>query len=849
VWSGSRAFALFASFLFLQPAWAQEHSTAKREPVLGQIDLPEPYYFREMYLPQPTSGPSSAAWMPDSRTLVFSMAGSLWRQQVGTETAQQLTAGPGYDYQPDCSPDGRWIVYVSYADDAMELWALDVQTMRTRQLTSGGAVNAEPRFSPDGKRIVFVSTSYNKRFHIFAGDFARGELSNVQRITGEDKSPLPRYYYSEFDTEISPVWSRDGSEILYVSNRGHLYGSGGFWRMKAAAGEPPREIHYEETNWKARPELSPEGKRVVYASYLGRQWHQLWTMPADGGDAFQLTYGDYDNINPRWSPDATRIAFISNRTGNTSLWILDLPGGKQTSVVIKNREYLKPTARIKITALDPEGHITPARVSVTGEDGRAYAPDNAWMQADDSFVRRQQRFEAHYFESRGSDVVTVPAGRVAVQAMKGFEYRVEEKTVEAKAGEEVHLVLHMRALDLPREPGFHWVSGDVHVHMNYGGEYRNTPQHMVQQAESENLSIVENLIVNKEQRIPDIAYFRPDADPASTATTLLFHGQEFHTSYWGHIGLLNLEDHFLLPGYAGYSNTSVASAFPPNANVIDLAHEQHALAGYVHPYEEIPDPRSNLDLRHALPVDVALGKVDYLEVLGFSDHLATTSVWYRLLNLGFHLPAAAGTDAMSNLASLRGPVGLNRVYARVPDGKLAHGPWLDSLKHGHTFATNGPLLGFTLAGKLPGDELRLPAGGRDIQFSAWLRSFVPVDHLQVVCNGKVVRELELDATRENATVAGSLPPSTRGWCLLRALAEQPEMPVLDAFPYATTSPLYLSGAGSKLKSPEDAQFFLAWIDHMLASTESNPNWNTPAEKTAVLDILRRARAVYEAKLK
>ncbi len=95
----------------------------QREPVLKQIDLPHPYYYREMYLPQLTTGPSSAAWSPDSRSLVYSMAGSLWKQRPDSTVAEQLTAGPGYDYQPDCSPDGRWVVYASYAKDAIELWA------------------------------------------------------------------------------------------------------------------------------------------------------------------------------------------------------------------------------------------------------------------------------------------------------------------------------------------------------------------------------------------------------------------------------------------------------------------------------------------------------------------------------------------------------------------------------------------------------------------------------------------------------------------------------------------------------------------------------------------------------
>ena len=70
---------------------------AQREGVLKQIDLPHPYYFREMYLPQLTTGPSAAAWSPDSYSLVYSMAGSLWRQELRSAKAEQLTAGPGYD--------------------------------------------------------------------------------------------------------------------------------------------------------------------------------------------------------------------------------------------------------------------------------------------------------------------------------------------------------------------------------------------------------------------------------------------------------------------------------------------------------------------------------------------------------------------------------------------------------------------------------------------------------------------------------------------------------------------------------------------------------------------------------
>ena len=91
----NRCFVLALMLLAALPILAQ------RRPVLEQIDLPHSYYYREMYLPQLTSGPSSLAWSPDSKSVIYSMAGSLWRQEIGSETAQQLTAGPGYDYQPE----------------------------------------------------------------------------------------------------------------------------------------------------------------------------------------------------------------------------------------------------------------------------------------------------------------------------------------------------------------------------------------------------------------------------------------------------------------------------------------------------------------------------------------------------------------------------------------------------------------------------------------------------------------------------------------------------------------------------------------------------------------------------
>src|SRR3982750_4694676 len=124
---------------------------AGREPVLKQVDLPHSYYWRELYLPQLTTGPSNASFTPDGSALIFSMSGSLWRQAIGSDEAVELTHATGaYDYQPDVAADGRSVIFSRNSGDALELWQLDLKSGREQQLTSGNAVNVEPRLSPDG---------------------------------------------------------------------------------------------------------------------------------------------------------------------------------------------------------------------------------------------------------------------------------------------------------------------------------------------------------------------------------------------------------------------------------------------------------------------------------------------------------------------------------------------------------------------------------------------------------------------------------------------------------------------------------------------------------------------------
>ena len=817
---------------------------AGREPVLKQVDLPHSYYWRELYLPQLTTGPSGVAFTPDGRELVYSMAGSLWRQAVGSDEAVELTHPQrAYDYQPDVSPDGRSVLFSRYNGKGIELWRLDLASGREQALTQGGAVNVEPRQSPDGKRIAFVSTQGTGHFNLFVADIGPDGLSGARPLLGERKSNIPRYYYSAFDHALNPSWSPDGARIYYVANTEVAWGTGDIWSVSVNDLSDRRRIRSEETSWNARPEPSPDGRRLLYSSYHGRQWRQLWLTTPDGAAPLPLTFGEFDRGAARWSPDGERIAYISNEGGNTSLVVQEVVGGATTPVVATRRRYKQPHAQLTLDIRDEQGRSVPARVAILGSDGRAKAPDAAWMHADDGFDPAVQSTETHYFHCASPCTLDAPAGRTAIWVQRGFRYLPWRKTIELAAGADTGLRVDLSRHDLPVSFGT-WRSADLHVHMNYGGAYRNTPERLARQARAEDLDVVYNTIVNKEERVPDAGYFRPDPDPASGDGVLILHAQEYHTSLWGHLGLLHLNDHLLTPGFAAYKLTPLASPYPHNGMVADLAHAQGALVGYVHPFDWEIDPAKEKSLTHMLPADVTHGKVDYIEITGFSDHKATANVWYRLLNLGYRLPAGAGTDAMANYASLRGPVGMNRVFLET-GGETTPAALRDALKAGRTFASNGPLLGLELAGEHPGGTVKRGSPGK-LPYRIALRSPVAVDHLELVHNGRVVKSFKLSGDRRTLDAEGEVAVDAGGWLLLRAWNDGADPQVLDIYPYATTSPVYLELPGGAPAAPGDAAYFAAWMERVLSEAEVRDDYNNEREKRATTDYLREALEHYRA---
>ncbi len=848
-----RAARYARALLALAPLFiAAAPAEAAREAVLSQVALPHNYYWRELYIPQLTTGPSSVAFLPSGDELVYAMEGSLWRQKIGTNEAREITHPPGaYDHQPDVTPDGKGVVFARYNGKGFELWRHDLANGTEHALTANGGVNLEPRISPDGRQIVFVSTGGTGHFNLKIADLSSAGLANERYLVAPRESKIDRYYYSTHDHAVNPSWSPDGKRVFFVTNAEIPWGTG--WICSVAVDGPPSQTsecmtrHQLETSWATRPEVGPDGRRILFSNYHGGQWHQLWLTTTDDTAPLPLTYGAFDRRNARWSPDGKRIAYISNETGSTTLWVQEFFGGARTEVKPQIIQRLAFPAVVLIQPQDASGKRISARVSVLASDGRWHAPSGAsgiWMHGDELYDRAQFPSEVHYFHCPAEVYacsVKVPPGKTTIQVQSGFRRKHATIEREFPVGDTTELAVRLEDNDLPPEVG-RFVSADLHVHMNYGGHYRSTPETLLAQQDAEDLDVVYNLLVNKEERIPDIAYFKSGgaADAASGQRTL-YHAQEYHTSFWGHMGLLNLEDHYLLPDYTAYRHTAYESPWPHNGVISDLARAQGALVGYVHIADAPVDPPKEKKLSYELPATVAHGKVDYLEVMGFSDHHITAEIWHRLLNLGFRLPAGAGTDAMANYASLRGPIGLVRVFLET-GGERTPKALADALRSGRTFVSNGPLLGLTVDGQRPGTVL--PRAGK-FPVRVALRSPFPVDRLELVQNGKAILSFALEGDRTRFDWSGNLDFEAGGWVLLRAFNDTPHPWVLDLYPYATTSPVWF-GSPAAPPAPEDAAYFVAWMDRVIEAALARGGWNSEQEKTDTLAYLEAARDKFRA---
>jgi TolB protein len=334
----------------------------------------------------------------------------------------------------------------------------------------------------------------------------------------------------------------------------------------------------------------------------------------------------------------------------------------------------------------------------------------------------------------------------------------------------------------------------------------------------------------------DRPFFRGRPDPLSTSENILYWNQEFRSTLWGHMTLVNLEQ-LVEPIFTGFLGTTNPHDSPSNADVADRARWQKGVVNYTH-VAQAEDWSKTPYAAKAIPIDVALGKIDTLDIN--NSWAASVPLWYRLLNCGFRVPATAGTDVFLNRVGSNLPGG-DRVYVHV-GGALSYQAWIDGLKAGRSFVTSGPMLTFTVDGQGPGSVLKAPEKPA-VRVKATARSPFPLTKAELVHNGKVIASATLAGDGLTATLDREVKLDRGGWLAFRADGpgtSDTATPALNAH----SNPVYVEAGGAAPRSAEEARAFLRWIDRFEILLRSRNRFPQAKLRQQAQEQIEAARLVY-----
>ncbi len=756
---------------------------------------------------------------PDGSTIAFSYQGEIWTCPRTGGTLTLLIPSQGSDAEPAWSPEGKRIAFVRGGVVKVVQFPDGKEVPLAKPVSVGGtyAVN-KLEFSADGKRLL--------------GAFRSGQEDRLAWLDLEsgDLTPLtPVSNYFRF--ALAP----DGKWIVHTAmpdQAGQQSGNDGshteLFKLSADGKDKPEKLcqlpgRVHDLCW-------ADGRSLVAAAEFGQAHDDLWKLPLDDPlrGMVKLTAGQADEDRPSVSRDGRWLVYTDNRAGPTALMVRDLASGEETAVPFDKMDYRRPTGTLTLKVVDAATRKPlVARLSLQEAKGRFHAPVGS--------LHRSLRGRGHFY-CDGSAAMTLPAGAYRLIGSRGPEYKLATMDITLEAGQ-------TRAVTVELERWVHrardgWYSGELHIHANYGyGTWFNTPETMRQQCVGEDLNVCNFMVANSDADVVyDRPFFRGGPDPLSTSENILYWNQEFRSTVWGHMTLVNLQQ-VVEPVFTGFAGTTNPHDTPSNADVADRTHWQQGVVNYTH-VSQAEDWSKTPYAAKAIPIDVALGKIDTLDIN--NSWAASVPLWYRLLNCGFRVPATAGTDVFLNRIGSNLPGG-DRVYVHT-SGALSYAAWIDGLKAGRSFVTSGPMLTLTVNGEEPGAVLKLGEKPR-VRVKATARSQFPLAKAELVHNGQVVATALLAADQRSATLDQEVALDRGGWLAFRAngpgTADTPTSTL-----NAHTNPVYVEAGSVAPRSAEEARAFLTWIDQFEILLRSRDRFPTPKLREQALEQLEAARAVY-----
>ena len=263
-----------------------------------------------------------------SLLVFFGLILSVQLNAQGQTTKTDLTIDDYFELKsvgsPVISPDGKWVAYTitetDYEDDSREtrIWMKSTSGGEALPMTAKGYSAGNPQWSPDGKYLTFTASR---------GDVEKTQVWTLNMMGGE------AVQLTDIEQGVSDyAWSPKGDRLLLMI------------KDKKEESERPEPYVIDRLQFKRD-----------YVGYLDRLRTHVYTFTPGDTAAVQLTFGDFDDSQAVWSPDGTKIAFVSNRTSNAD-------GNVNSDIWIVNAD-------------DPDAGLTKITKNKGGDSSPSWSPD------------------------------------------------------------------------------------------------------------------------------------------------------------------------------------------------------------------------------------------------------------------------------------------------------------------------------------------------------------------------------------------------------------------------------------------------------------------------------------------
>ena len=278
---------------------------------------------------------------------------------VGVVLTHDHTSGSTHESGPSWSPDGSKILFISDQDGDTEIYVMDADGSNQAKLTDNEVADWQPSWSPDGTKIVFGGPSDLSDLHALY----------IMNADGSNRALLVTQYHS-----FHPEWSPDGTEILFERLAwGKTYAG----RINVD-GSNERFVGYG--NYFLTPSWSPDGSKWIYyyvnpyqqgLSKLQRSIHSdsinVSTSSHSGSVTWIIENSFHSAITdkqPKYSPNGENVTFVSDRDGNSEIYVMDADGSNQTRLTNNSASDLYPSWGVPAPPPTPTPTPTPTATPV-----------------------------------------------------------------------------------------------------------------------------------------------------------------------------------------------------------------------------------------------------------------------------------------------------------------------------------------------------------------------------------------------------------------------------------------------------------------------------------------------------